>query len=949
MLRNNYKKRISVLILIFVMLLQYIPTYAIEETQTIKVGYTINYGTVKSSIGNGKSGYGYEYLTKIFEYAVGDYQLEFICCDWLDAVDMLENGDIDILGPITHSELGEEMYLYPDESFGDNVIMLSTLEQNDINYQEYGDIDNSVIAVQYNNPNEYRLYEFLEKYNLEAEIVYFEENDYETVMNENDYDFCLCSSLQTVDSLSPVAKLGTTDFYYVTALGNDELMDEMNYGMEQIEQKEFLYQEKLYLEYYDYSLLSSNYIETEDYEILQSQTMYHVGIENIDSPICYKDSNDEFQGIAIDALDSLAQIAGINYDVVEITEETSSAEIDSLDFAMLAFDNLESVEMIPSDAYYTLPLTLVERYYDEGHDFETIGVLEYYEFEELSLPAACKGREIKEYSSVLELLESYNDEEFDSFLLTSASINLFRDEIEDLNFISNSIDSDLELVLMFPEDYDVHKIGIFNKVIAHLDSDELDVSVLYHSTETKPTDFIDFLSDNPMVLNFMILGVAILIVSFEFVRRRSLRNVLDIDELTGLSSRHKFLVEARKTLNRQNDDQFMIITIDIDNFKHINEFFGYEIGSKVIQIIGKAIKNDAKEALLITRYEADKFALLLKVHDNMKELEFALSNSGKLNNQLRPLIGDTYHLSFSIGAYLVEDKSLDLNFMIDCANLARNLGKDYAFATINIFGKEMNENRIKVNEIVANMKQAIIDKEFILQYQPKVDMGTDELVGAEALVRWKKGSTMIPPNDFISVFEKNRFIETLDYYVLEEACIFINQNRNTPKISVNISGITIVKEDVVQNIQAILTKYTIPYIKIDIEITETAFLGDIGPVVKNVKELRELGITISIDDFGVGISSLSRLKDMPADTLKIDREFIIDCLENDKGRTIIKGVIDLAKELHLETVAEGIETKEQGLFLSQLGCDIGQGYYFSRPLPEQEFVKQINKDYNSIK
>lgn len=934
-------KIVFILMIVITFVVTSFPVYATQETTTIKVGYTLNYGTVISSTVNNQKGYGYDYLTKIFDYVGDEYELEFICCEWSDAMDMLTTGEIDILGPITKTDVGMESYLYTASDFGDNVILLSTLTSNEYQYANYDDINDSVIAVQNNNPNEYLLYEFLDEYDLEANIVYFDDNDYEKVMQENDYDFCLCSSLQTMDSLSPVAKLGTTSFYYVTDINNTELMNLIDDGMAEIEQKEYLFQEKLFLEYYDYSLLSANYVTNEEYALLQEKEMYYIGVENFDSPICYKDENGDFQGISIDALSLIMDQADVPYTIVEITQETSSEEYDNLDFYLLAND--ESLGMIASDTYYSLSMVLIEPFSNENAEFNTIGTVDYLGIDETNLPYECVGETVLTFTNVTDMINSYNDGEIDSFILTSASLNLFRNEIDSLDFINTTIDKKLGLVLMFPEDYSDDLIDIFNKVIGQIDSTQLDTSLLFHSTEESNDTLLDYLEDNPWVANIAILSILLFIALSEYGRRKTLKKVLEYDELTGLYSKHKFIKEAKKILAKGENNLYTIVTIDIDNFKYINELYGYETGSKVIQILGKCIKEDAGHALLFARHEADKFILLLRNDDENHELSFTLKNNDKLMKMFHPYIGDTYTITFSIGAYLIENTEDNLDFMIDCANIARNLGKEAVDATIHVFSKEMDVHRIKINEIVASMKQAIVNEEFILQYQPKVDMNSRVIVGGEALVRWKKGGDLIPPNDFISIFEKNGFIETLDYYVLSKTCEFIKSNPFVPKISVNISAVTIIKKQAVKNIMDTIDNYAIPYYKIDIEITETAFMENMKEIFDNVQQLRDKGISISIDDFGVGTSSLSRLKDMSVDTLKIDREFIIDCIENDRGKKIINSVILLAKSLDLEVVAEGVETKSQEEFLASLGCDIGQGYYYSRPVDGEEFIKQLEK------
>ncbi|WP_409969069.1 EAL domain-containing protein [Bengtsoniella intestinalis] len=194
------------------------------------------------------------------------------------------------------------------------------------------------------------------------------------------------------------------------------------------------------------------------------------------------------------------------------------------------------------------------------------------------------------------------------------------------------------------------------------------------------------------------------------------------------------------------------------------------------------------------------------------------------------------------------------------------------------------------------------------------------------------------------MFEKNGFIQTLDYYVLSHTCKFLQtyQHLAVPRLSVNLSGVTMLQEDVVERVMEILNQYQVVPAQIDLEITETAFVAN-SAIQASLKALQHMGFTISIDDFGTGVSSLSRLRYMDLDTLKIDREFIIDALDDKRGNSILNHVIEIAKDLDLETVAEGIETADQLNYLREIGCDVGQGFYYARPMPEAVFVVSCEK------
>ncbi len=252
--------------------------------------------------------------------------------------------------------------------------------------------------------------------------------------------------------------------------------------------------------------------------------------------------------------------------------------------------------------------------------------------------------------------------------------------------------------------------------------------------------------------------------------------------------------------------------------------------------------------------------------------------------------------------------------------------------------QKIYENKLN---ITYRMKDAINNREFSVFYQPKIDFRCMCICGAEALVRWfpKEGKPIFP-DEFIPVFEQNGFILTLDLYVLDEVCRYFLQNEkilNIPKISVNLSAYSILAEDVIERITEIVEIHDIDPKKLEFELTESAVESDIGLFLQRVKELKSLGFTVSIDDFGAGLSSLNRLCAVEADVLKLDKEFFSLKFAGDKSKAVVASVVDMAKRIDMLVVAEGVETAEQALWLQKLNCDYAQGYYFASPMDKVAF------------
>lgn len=418
-----------------------------------------------------------------------------------------------------------------------------------------------------------------------------------------------------------------------------------------------------------------------------------------------------------------------------------------------------------------------------------------------------------------------------------------------------------------------------------------------------------------------------------------IKSSLISDELTGTMTERKFMHDAAKILRSAEAGEYNIITIDIDNFKFINEIYGYDMGSRIIVLFSNILRSVFPEDALISRFFADNFVILHRNSGEDFNMQSATIYEEKISDTTARILGKEYRLTTSSGIYKIEDLSLPLSYMIDCANIARLNGKhDYGISKKE-FTSDLEQTIRRKNDIVRTMEKAISDREFQVYYQPKVSLTTGKLVGAEALIRWicADGQRRFP-DEFIPLFESNGFIRRVDFFVLESVCQFLQRNADVPCVAVNFSGISMLDEDLVERISAVTQRYNVAPSRLEIEITESAVVNNFEPMVKQTAKLQSLGFTISMDDFGAGVSSLNRLKDLSIDVLKIDRAFLGETELNERGVCIIEHIISMSKMLGISTVAEGVETPEQANLLKSLGCDMVQGYYYSRALPEADYL-----------
>ncbi len=453
------------------------------------------------------------------------------------------------------------------------------------------------------------------------------------------------------------------------------------------------------------------------------------------------------------------------------------------------------------------------------------------------------------------------------------------------------------------------------------------------------------------ILTVGIIFVFMALVGYVFVSRQNyikdIEQVAYFDNLTGLPNINKFKIDVKEMIKKHPDIEFGIVKLDIVNFKTINVMYDFDMGNKVIKAIADVLV-EAKygDEYLVARVGTDEFlmfskAFILKDLDNAKYI-YEASFKRKL-----PTINE-HNIEFRYGRYILNKGESNIENIIDKVTLAHTNSKGKSSDVIYDYDKTVENLIIKQTEICNKMYIALETGEFKPYLQPKFNVATNEIAGAEALVRWiEKDGTMIMPNDFIGVFESNGFIVNIDIHIFTAICKKIEEwtqlGYKIVPISVNFSRLHFYNENFIDELVYITNKYNVLRELIEVEITESVMFDNEEKMLETTQKLRVQGFKVSIDDFGSGYSSLGQLKDISVDVVKIDRSFFMKSEDEAKGNLVVEGTIDMLHKLNLKTVAEGVETKEQVDFLKEIGCELGQGYFYSRPIPVGEFEEKYIK------
>ena len=429
-------------------------------------------------------------------------------------------------------------------------------------------------------------------------------------------------------------------------------------------------------------------------------------------------------------------------------------------------------------------------------------------------------------------------------------------------------------------------------------------------------------------------GVPLYIVGhIRLMNSAELQKKLALDSFTNDKHPNVFNSCAVNVLKNSGDKKAAIVQFDIKQFKLINAKYGEKLGTEILNYISEGLDSICGGDKAHIRLSADVYMIAMAYNDQ-SELDGLIE---KIKERLSRYGDITYKLVF--GVYIVVDKNIPVRHMGDRAAIARQGIKNNALCDVGYYTENQKDTLLNRKFIEDRMYYALEHHEFVMYLQPKYSIDTTNIVGAEALVRWiHPESGIISPAEFIPIFEKDGFIVKVDEYMWEQAAVtiksWIDAGLEPLPISVNISRVHLSDDRFVRILDGIVAKYDIPKRYLETEITESVENDHSGDMIR---KLKESGYTLLMDDFGSGYSSLNMLKSTPFDVIKIDKDFFSEFMLSDRGKKIISHTISMSKDIGLDLVAEGVETKEQAQFLYDSGCRVAQGFYYSKPVTVDEF------------
>ena len=911
-----------------------------------------------------RSGYGYEYQQMIAAYTGWTY--EYVKGSWPNLMEMLKSGKIDLLSDVSYTEERKDQMLFSTLPMGSEDYYIFVAPDNTtISTSDYSTFNGKKVGVNKGSVIVDMLKDWAATHGVTFEIVEMTEalDVSFDMLNRGKLDmYVTLESYIGYSFAEPICKIGSSDIFFAVSNSCPDVLDELNAAINRIQSENPLYNRQLANKYISKAAITT-YLNTDEKAWIAEHTTIRVGYQDNYLAFCAKDPK-------------TGELTGALKDYLEMASDC--LENAHLDFEAVAYPTasaaLEALENGEVDCMFPANLT--------AYDGESQGYLVTLPLMRTDISAIVRKDEQKNFLKRDRIAVAVNagNPNYNMFLVdnfpdwralyfedTPACIKAIADGKADCLLLSNyrynnvsklcdkynlvSISTGVSMDYSFVVNRKNNTLySILNKVTEAVPDASVHASLSYYFTEDAKMSAADFINQNIILVVLIIVLVAIIISTLVWLivraRKRAalhknLIEATETDEMTGLYTKNFFFEYANRMYRFDSTRQMDAIVINIEQFHSVNALYGREFGDKVIKELGAELLSIATETGGIASHSmSDHFALYCPHTGDYRALFERLQ--GRMDRLAK---NASIRLRMGVMPY---QAGVEPQQMIEHALWACNTVRGRFNEHLIVIDDKALEREAYLQRLQNDLHTAIENEEFEVYYQPKYDITTDEptLAGMEALVRWRHMEFgMVSPADFIPLFERNGQIVLLDAYVREHAIAQVAKwyykFETLIPVSVNLSRVEVFDTDLAKSLDELIDRYGIPRNAVRLEVTESAYIENTDQFITVIDSLRKKGYQIEMDDFGSGYSSLNMISSLPIDVLKMDRVFIRDIEFNDRNLKLVELILEIGKNLKMPIIAEGVETEGQLKLLKDMGCEYVQGFYFSRPLPAEEFEQKI--------
>ncbi len=937
--------------------------YASDTKRTVRVGFFPMQGYNDIDENGRVTGMDVDYLEAVCRYT--NWELEYVrCSSWDDALTKLANREVDLVGSAQYSGERAAKYRYASLSSGYTYGMLAVKGDSQYAYEDFDqmkDLTYGMVETYVRKP------EFLQYMRIHG-IEDFELKTYENTaalanaLETGEIDVFVHSFMEIRDGWRVMGRFAPMPFYYITYQGNDNLLVELNQAIADIKMKSPELENELLVKYYESRIDQNMLLTLEEKAYIDQADTIVVGYLPDQYPFSYE-SGGECCGLSRQVLDQVARGTNLTFTYKKVNDFSAAHQqlVDGL-IDIFCYSGSHEIDadddgLTPTKSYAVMPRVLVMKEDQMSEPIRLVAMTAHSD-DEQNLYGDSDDVAVVYYNSYKSCLKAVDEGHVDAAVCDSylaAYLLSTNAQFSDLK-VQNALSGDHEIYMTVRAERDSSLVSILNKQLPTITDKDVNDYMLqddfYSSMSLR-----HFIEQNSIAIIGVVLFLALLIVfilGYMLYNSNHIRKLTYKDAELNVWNQSYFMYRANQLISRKDSSQgnrmYAVAYTSINQFSRYNTLYGWNKGQRLLEISVEVLSRMITNQELYARSHGDHFVILAEYTDRDRLKAHWQNIADMISDQIYSETG--IHMIITIGICYIPVGSRDLQAPMSYAIQAADNLKDVRKNAIQVYDDGLLQNLKERHEREKLLESVEISEQYFTTfYQSKVDIRSEQVVGAEALIRFKDpscGGMIRSPYFFIPYYEEVGRIMEIDFFVLECVCKLqqsrINDGKRVVPISCNFSRLHFTDSGFPDRFSAVLEQYSVPKELIEIEITETLVVDEMqAQTSKNtIDELHRRGIRLSIDDFGSGYSSLGVFETIPASVIKLDRSFLMNNENHGRQVKIMSNIVRLAQDLDAQIVCEGVESEKDIELMQEIGANIAQGYRYSKPVSDREFEQRLD-------
>lgn len=897
------------------------------------------------------------YLNALCEYT--DWEIEYVPCDsWEEALQLLSNQKVDLVGSAQYSAERAQIYQYADLASGYTFGVIATNPESTIAYEDFTAMQQITFGMVENYVRKNEFIQYLRDHGINAPSVieYPSTAAMQDALSAGEIDALVHTFTEIKEGQRLIGRFAPKPFYYITYQGNDDVMRELNQATADLKMNRPELETELMNKFYYSRFDKTSLLTTRENEYIAAQKKVVIGYLDGFYPFSYEEDG-EFKGLTRELVENGICEAGLEAEYRKMQDRMAArtalqnGEIDILAYCADTEDVLNEYQLTKACDYANVPLVVVT---EKDRDIEAIDTLATVSFltDKVGEAVQTEVTKVLTYDTQQECIDVLKEAAVDAVFCDGYLAEyLLRTEFHYENLQIKNVFSSEHKISMAIREEDKLLMNIIKKTIPTIDSKRINMYMLKENTYPL-VSIINFVQKYSLwIISVLIICIImVIVVALHMIRdSQKIQKLMYQDAKIDIWNLNYLIYWGEHKLLPERKTKYAVAYLNLDQFRRYNIIYGWNEGEHLLEGIAEIlVKNTDTKTEICARDQGDRFVMLLSYTAKDAFVERVQTIKGDVEKWI---VADTdNHMMLKIGVYYLPEDGSDLRLAVNYANQALEYSGNNNDNEIKTYNEGL-ESLIKERHEREKLLDSVdINKDFVAYYQPKVDIRNGKIVGAEALVRFldpTAGGAVRAPGFFVPYYEQIGRITEIDFFVFESVCKMLRRRLDAGlpvvTISCNFSRMHFIKPGFPEHFMEIIDRYQISKNLIEIEITETLIVEELQQhmVKQTLDSLKEKGIRLSIDDFGAGYSSLGIFEQIPASVIKLDRSFLLNQEDHNRQVKIMRGIVKLGEELEAQIVCEGVETEEDVTLMKEIGANVAQGYFYSKPIPEAAFEEKL--------